>query len=79
VVIGKDDADIGEILKESGNPTFRPGNSESVKLAVIKAIQLSASDYGKVNQQLAINNWGVDKIGKMYTELFKECINTNHL
>ena len=39
VVVGADTADIGEILKETGNPTFTVGNSKSVANSIKKAFE----------------------------------------
>jgi len=77
VVVGKDDADIGEILRETGNPTFGVGNDESLKTAVEKAYQLKANNHGEKNRKLAYEQWNVPQISKRYIEAMNEAINRN--
>jgi len=71
VVIGKDNADIGEILKETGNPVFNVNSPGSVKRAVTQALLLADQGYGKTNKELALREWGIDKIGLQYLQLYK--------
>jgi hypothetical protein len=71
VVVGKDSADIGEILQKTGNPVFEPGNRASIGNAVRKALQLAANGHGKANQALALAEWGVDKIARLYIEFYR--------
>ena len=66
VIIGKDGADIGEILIETGNPTFNPDNLNSLSEAFELAEELIKNKHGEKNRKLALENWGVDKISKMY-------------
>jgi hypothetical protein len=74
VVMGKDSADIGEILKETGNPVFKVGDKSSIQQAVIKVLNLAAEGYGEQNRQLAINEWATDKIGVQYVQLYERAI-----
>jgi hypothetical protein len=71
VVVGKDSANIGEILMETGNPVFEPGNRESVENAVREAIQLANDGHGAKNQELALSMWGVDEIEFQYIDLYQ--------
>ena len=71
VVVGKDSADIGEILNETGNPVFEPGNGASICNAVRGALQLTGNGHGAVNQALALKEWGVDKIAAQYLDLYR--------
>lgn len=74
VVVGKSDADIGEVLSETGNPVFNPMDKVSVKNSVLKATELSNKGQGKINQELALKEWGIEKIAGHYIELY-ECRN----
>ena len=68
VVVGKDTGDIGEILKETGNPTFTVGDDQSLKEAIEKAYHLKKNQHGIKNKKLAIEEWGVETIAKAYIE-----------
>lgn len=66
VVVGADTADIGEVLKETGNPTFTVGNSKSVANAIKKAFELTLLNHGQNNKNYALNYWDVKTISKQY-------------
>jgi hypothetical protein len=66
VVVGADTADIGEVLKETGNPTFTVGNSKSVVNAIKKAFELTLLNHGQTNKNNALNNWDIKTISKQY-------------
>lgn len=72
VVAGRDGGDIGEILKETGNAVFNPDRPESIEQAVQYALDKAAEGLGDKNQKLALDEWGIDKIGNMYLSFFKE-------
>ena len=69
VVVGADTADIGEILNETGNPTFTVGDEDSLKKAIAEAHQLKAQQHGAKNKALAINEWSLSKISDTYIKL----------
>ena len=66
VVVGADTADIGEVLKETGNPTFTVGNPKSVANAIKKAFELTLLNHGQNNKNYALNYWDVKTISKQY-------------
>jgi len=66
VVVGADTADIGEVLKETGNPSFTVGNSKSVANAIKKAFELTLLNHGQTNKNNALNNWDIKTISKQY-------------
>ena len=65
-MVGADTADIGEILKETGNPTFTVGNSKSVVNAIKRAFELTLLNHGQNNKNNALLNWDVKTISKQY-------------
>lgn len=69
VVVGKDDGDVGEILKETGNPSFTVGDEDSLKKAIADAYQLKAQQHGTNNKDLAMNEWNIQNIAKAYWEV----------
>ena len=75
VVVGKDTADIGEILKETGNPTFSVGDDASLKQAILQAYQLKESEHGEKNRVLAMNEWNMSKIADAYIKEMHQLIN----
>ena len=75
VVVGKNDADIGEILEETGNPTFEVGNNNSLKTAIAKAYDLKAKQHGEKNRKLALQEWNVPKIAAAYISEMKTAMN----
>jgi hypothetical protein len=74
VVVGKDTADIGEILNETGNPVFRVGDSQSLKKAILSAIALADNNKGNENKSLALSEWSIDKIALQYINLYKSSL-----
>lgn len=73
VVIGPDRGNVGEILRETGNPVFEPDNIGSVISAVCQGIALSKEGKGLENQRLADEEWTpkvvADKVLKIYRDL----------
>ena len=45
---------IGEVLKETGNPTFTVGNPKSVANAIKKAFELTLLNHGQNNKNNAL-------------------------
>lgn len=74
VVVGKDDADIGEILKETGNPVFKVGDDESLEQAVKEAFTLSKTNLGEQSKTLAYQEWSIEEISKMYYNFYLNSI-----
>lgn len=60
-VLGPDVGDVGEILKESGNPTFSPGEGASVSAALRRALDLADGPLGEANRAKADADWNLDK------------------
>lgn len=77
VVVGKNTEDIGEILEETGNPTFQVGNNSSLRLSIEKAIELSDHGHGITNKEVAYEKWSVSKIAKDYIDLMNLAVKSN--
>ena len=69
VVVGADTTDIGEILKQTGNPTFTVDDEDSLKKAIAEVYQLKAQEHGARNKALAVNEWSLSKISDSYIKL----------
>ena len=68
VVVGADTADIGEILKQTGNPTFTVGNSKSLANAIKKAFERILLNHGHANRHKALHQWDIKTISKQYLD-----------
>ena len=66
VVLGRQGGNIGELLNENGNPTFKEGDNESLQKALESATQLSKTNKGQKNQELAMTQWDVATISEQY-------------
>jgi len=74
VVVGKKGTNIGEILEETGNPTFEVGNEESLKFAIEKSCKLMEQHHGNKNKEIALSKWSVGQIADMYYLTMKKSI-----
>ncbi|MFO1000102.1 MAG: hypothetical protein U0936_07185 [Planctomycetaceae bacterium] len=72
VVVGPDSWDVGELLRETGNPVFDPDQPETAVDAVERGLQLAAEGrIGPANQKLALEQWSAEQCGAKYVEFFK--------
>jgi len=72
VVIGPDSGNIGELLRNTGNPVFRSDKKQDIIRALKEARHLSARGKGEANYAYAIRNMSINKVGKQYAELYEE-------
>ena len=75
VAVGPDTGNMGELLRNTGNPTFCPDNKADIIRALKEARQLSAFGKGETNYTYALENMRIDKVGKQYAKLYKELTN----
>ena len=72
VVVGPDSWDVGQLLRETGNPVFDPERPETAALAVEEGFRLAASGHvGTANQKLAMNEWTAEKCAARYLQVFQ--------
>ena len=57
VVVGPDRGNVGEILKETGNPIFDPDDGDSIAKAVREAFALAGTGKGEENRLYADAHW----------------------
>jgi len=75
VVVGPDAWDVGELLKETGNPVFDPDYPETAAAAVEEGFRLAATgERGATNRELAMQQWGADRCAEMYVALYREVL-----
>ncbi|MEM1002391.1 MAG: hypothetical protein AAGH46_07065 [Bacteroidota bacterium] len=74
IIVGANHADIGEILNETGNPTFEVGNNDSLKDAIESVEVLLNVKHGEKNKKIAFDKWGVKKIAAQYITTMEDSI-----
>ncbi|MCW1734240.1 glycosyltransferase family 1 protein [Anaerorudis cellulosivorans] len=62
VVIGPDIGNVGEILRNTGNPYFNPKNNSSVVSAMSEGIEKAKAHWGAQNKEYATKNLNSHKI-----------------
>ena len=71
VVVGPDSWDVGELLKETGNPTFDPDHPETAAAAVEAGFKLAREGIiGPRNQQRALAEWSAAQCAEKYVHLY---------
>jgi glycosyltransferase involved in cell wall biosynthesis len=74
VVVGPESGNIGEILKNSGNPTFIPGNIENLTDAMKEGFMLSREGQGRKNQELAQKEWSIEVVAQRHIEVYEQVL-----
>lgn len=75
VVVGPNVGNIGEILRDTGNPTFDPDDKQDIQQALEEARRLSLRGQGEVNYSYAIERMNVQTVGQQYAQTYKDLIN----
>ncbi len=71
VVVGPATGNIGELLAQTGNPSFDPADPKSVSLALELAVRLAGTDKGAENRAYAEEHFSTARIANMYKELYE--------
>lgn len=71
VAVGPDTGNMGELLRNTGNPTFCPDNKADIIRALKEARQMVAWGKGEVNYQYAIENMSIKRQGKCMSKSTK--------
>jgi glycosyltransferase involved in cell wall biosynthesis len=75
VVVGPDAWDIGELLRETGNPVFNPDRPETAASAVEEGFRLAAEGKrGPANRKLALKEWSADQCAALYVDLYRRVL-----
>jgi hypothetical protein len=75
VVVGPDSWDVGQLLRETGNPVFDPERPETAVQAVEEGFRLAAAGcVGAANQQLSLREWTAEKCAAQYLRVFGEVV-----
>lgn len=79
VVVGPSAWDVGELLRESGNPVFDPDRPETAAAAVEEGFRLAAEGKrGPANRELALSEWGAGQCAALYAELYRRVLDGAH-
>jgi glycosyltransferase involved in cell wall biosynthesis len=77
VVVGPDSWDVGQLLRETGNPVFDPDRPETAAAAVSEGFRLALEGkIGAANQELALREWGADQCALKYSELYRRVLSS---
>jgi len=76
VVVGPDVGNIGEILNETGNPTFDPNDHKSASRALGIGLKRVREGLGEKNQDIALKNWNLSIIAKQHITLYNSLLNS---
>lgn len=74
VVVGPKVGNVGEILEETGNPTFDPDDPDSLFKAVDKALLLNKDCKGRENRLYAEQNFATKIIARKLDSIYKACL-----
>ncbi|MBW9276417.1 glycosyltransferase family 1 protein [Bacteroides fragilis] len=78
VAIGPQTGNVGELLRETGNPAFDAARPESIVRALEEAASLAREGQGERNHEYAIARFGTEHIGSMYAEAYRLLQNADH-
>lgn len=71
VVVGPDTGNVGEILKQTGNPYFNPENDNSLIPAILKGLEMSSKGKGKENEEYSKCHFSTSVIAEQLYHLYK--------
>jgi hypothetical protein len=75
VVVGPDAWDVGELLRETGNPVFDPDRPETSAAAVEEGFRLAAEGKrGPANRELALREWSAGQCAELYVDLYRSVL-----
>jgi hypothetical protein len=75
VVVGPDSWDVGELLRETGNPVFDPDRPETAAAAVEEGFRLAAEGKrGPGNRELALKEWSANQCAELYVDLYRRVV-----
>lgn len=74
VVVGPDRGNVGEILRETGNPVFDPEDPDDVARALRVGFELASSGKGEENALYAREHWNFDRIADLHDRLYRSLV-----
>lgn len=72
VVVGPACGNVGEILRETGNPTYAPGDARSLADAIERGRELALQNHGVENLRYGRERWSWNEIARRHVEFYRE-------
>ncbi len=73
VVVGPDSWDVGELLRDTGNPVFDPDRPATAAAAMVEGFRLAGDGgIGAANQARALREWRAGRCAEKYVTFFNE-------
>lgn len=74
VVIGPESGNVALILRETGNPTFEPNNTNSIVFALLQARLKLKTGQGEFNYRYACQYMNLETVAGSYVEVYNNLI-----
>jgi glycosyltransferase involved in cell wall biosynthesis len=75
VVVGPATGVAGEILQQTGNPVYAPGDVKALARAMERAAELSKAGKGEQNLAYAQREWNHERVGQMHATFYQRVRN----
>lgn len=75
IVIGPDKGNVGELLRDTGNPVFDPDDRKDIIWALTQARRMTTWCKGEENYTYAKEHLNIEVIGQQYAQLYTELVN----
>ena len=73
VVVGPDTLNVGELLRDTGNPAFDPARPDTAAAAVEQGFVLAQDGHtGANNRKIALSRWDVNECAARYLVFFRD-------
>jgi glycosyltransferase involved in cell wall biosynthesis len=76
VVVGPDHGNVGEILRQTGNPVYESGSAASVGRALERGLALAGQGRGEANRKHALEQWSAEETGRRHVDLYRELLSS---
>lgn len=70
VVTGPDNGNVGELLRETGNPVFSPDDNDGIVHALEQAVRLAEQGKGEENYRYARQHMNLDGVANAYIDAY---------
>ena len=75
VIVGPEVGNVGRVIEETGNFSFDPNDTESVRKALVAANEAVKHDKGEENREYATRNWSTKHIAEKLWDVYEQIIN----
>ncbi len=79
VVVGPDSGVVGEVLAETGNPRFVPGDPEALARALQHAVDLVAEGQGEANRRHSSEHWSLPRVAEQTAGFYERVLSRRRL